>query len=160
MHFVSWQLPWKICTRILLGILFSGKLPLKTALVFLALHVMTRCSMVKKEEKIPKRFCFGEVVKSWRMKQVICFRWRIVYTFNAWWTALTICRRVMHVHSPFALFVYANFSSVSDSMWLIAIRNSLIFIKGRALRMKPDGYQNGWNGFWTKMVTAIVCYIQ
>ena len=76
-------IPWKICTRILPGILYSGRLLLETVLVFLALHVMIRCSMVKKEGKIPKRFCFGEVVKSWRMKQVICFRWRTVYTFNA-----------------------------------------------------------------------------
>ena len=44
--------------------------------------------------------------------------------------------------SPFALSVCASFSSVSDSMWLIVIRNSLIFTKEWALRMKSGGYQN------------------
>ena len=158
MHFVFWRLPWKTCTRILPGIMFSDRLPIRTGLGFLVLHVMIRYSMVKKEESISKRFCFWEAAKSWRMKQVICFRWRIASTFNAWWTSPTIYRRVMPGRSPFAPSACASFRSVSDSMRLIVIKSSLISTKERLSKMNPNGYQNVWNGFWTKNGCYLLFY--
>ena len=54
-------------------------------------------------------------------------------------------RKIFDLYTIFE--ISRHFNSVLDSMWLIAIRKSLIFIKGRVLRTKPDGYQNVWNGF-------------